>query len=704
MPVGRPLGAKLFLEGKEVPFLGASIVNTVGQASIAYIDLVPHKTINEIKPRTHVVIAVRDYNNVAEEFPYVYAWEGEVFGYSFSKTPNNRSFSISCIDLSSYWDNVLTYFINPVTSLAKGAMSMAGVGLNGVTAEKSGVPIIATSDSLASLLFQTIKEGTAEEDFLTGFAKLYKKMALVNGFYKIAETRLRIFDRVLIQSSKKLQGLLEEDQALKWFEGIIGGSLGGFSTLRAVVQELMGAIFHDFTSVPFPARVQTTSKDFISASVGASPAKKKYTVGNFLFKPNLYMIPPPMCNVFFPDEYSNFQYSRNFFKEPTRMIYKPELPLYLNSGAVTLAYQFEPPSLQHFMTGKGDFSKFQGDDDFAVAQAPGHFADDDDNKESSQTNNKKLREGQFLTKEEKLKGVWMSIESLVPAASTFRQEVSDAQKALFIPQITKYLFFKKRYENRSLQITSHLKLSVVPGFNILLLDDSDAEQSTLAYCSSVSHRIFATEGGYTNVQLSYARSVHEEKVNSSFGNDPPIPPWFDEDVFGAVKPPPASAAAKPTVTAAGPQFVSPADSTLSKYYKGLLGDKGSTALSDVYANEKTARGSLAKLLANYQESKAQGSEVLQEFIAKTTGRDYIRISHFFAFLGAKLPDNSARARTNLVEPDTPKPTDIRNSSFNVFSGGSFDPGNKEFGDVLKTKFKIIDAYQKALKELRGFRG
>src|SRR5687767_7263522 len=116
MPVGRPLGAKLFIEGQEVPFIGVTMTFTVGQASIAYIDLVPHSAINAIKPRTHVAISVRDYNDKTDPtapYPYVYAWEGEVFGYSFSKSPGSRAFTLQCIDLSSYWDNALSYFFNP---------------------------------------------------------------------------------------------------------------------------------------------------------------------------------------------------------------------------------------------------------------------------------------------------------------------------------------------------------------------------------------------------------------------------------------------------------------------------------------------------------------------------------------------------------------------------------------------------------------
>ena len=89
MALGRPLGAKLFLEGKEVPFIGATITSAVNQASIAYIDIVPHKSINDIKPRTLVHLFVRDYQDPGPKcvFPYVLAWQGEVFGYNFGKTP-----------------------------------------------------------------------------------------------------------------------------------------------------------------------------------------------------------------------------------------------------------------------------------------------------------------------------------------------------------------------------------------------------------------------------------------------------------------------------------------------------------------------------------------------------------------------------------------------------------------------------------------
>lgn len=716
MAVGRPLGAKLFIEGIEVPFLGASFVHTVGQASIAYIDVVPHKSINNIKPRTHVQISVRDYNNPKDDYPFVHAWDGEVFGIAFGKTPSSRSFSLSCIDVSSYWDNVLSYFINPMTSLGKGGNHMTGVGLDIVTAEKSGIKVVAAADSLSSLLWQTIKNETKGKDFLAGFAKLYDTIGLVNSFYSAAEKRLRIYDRITLRSSGKLNQLLDQSQALKWFEGIVG-QMGGFTTLRTVVQELMGTIFHDFTSVPFAAKVEITEeskgdkyKEF--KSVYADSQNKKYTVGQFLLKPNLFMIAPPVCNVFFPDEYSNFQYSRNFFKEPTRLIYKPELPQFLNAGNVSLGYQFEPPSYQNFMIEKREAND-EGADDLAAADIKlGKYGSKDESP-SKVTNNSVLREGQFLTKEEQIKGVWMAIESMMPAATAFTLDGGDSSDKLkFIRQISKYLFFKKRFENRSLQITSHLKLSVVPGFNILLLDDSDANQSTLAYCSSVTHRIFATDGGYTNVQLSYARTVDEEKTASNNGNDPVIPPWFDENTFGVIKKAAKvdrSSAAKIEAGNRGPQYTAAPFAALSTYYKALLGDKGYRAITDYYPAESTLFGSVSKLLEDYRSRKRQGSEILQDFIAEFTGRDYIRTRHFFKFLGASLPETK-QGDSNVSRPyaskkeSTPLVSDLRNSEFNVFSGGAFDENDTTFGSSLRIKLKIIRSYQDVLKTLRGFRG
>jgi hypothetical protein len=693
MGLGRLLGAKLFLEGKEVPLIGATIHSTVGSASIAYIDVVPHQKINNIKPRTTAQIFVRNFLDDgtvkgSSAFPYVLAWEGEVFGYGFGRTTQSRTFSLSCIDYSSFWDNCLAYFFNSQQTLGGGGADKTGSGVfDTADAQKMQISIQLTVLSKSTYFktkFQQILK-TAGSDFLDAFVGLYNEITNVNDFYRMAEERLRITDRIIIHSSKQLDNLLKGQEALDWFEGITSQN-SGYTSVRAIIQDLMSIIFHDFVSISFPAAV---SHKFSNGgtplpSIGSSPK----TIGTFLFKPNIYMIPPPMCNVFFPDEYSSFQFNRNFFKEPTRLIYQPELPARLGSSdKVCMRHSYQPDSFNNFMLKTGSSTKYQGKSSIFVPQGtdPGFFWDDDKGPSKTVTDGKK-RDGQFLTNEEWMKGIWLSRESMMPAATEFRITLDDTGKtADFSNKIAKYLFFKKRFQDRQLQITSHLKMSVVPGFPVLILDDSDADQTVIAYCSGVTHRIYATEGGYTNVHLSYARYVAEEDVSSSFGVQYLIPPWLNKEIFGEMTTPPQSESSGKEVETLGVTLVTPPK--LSEFYATLLGEKGSKAISNYFKNEPTLVGSVRKLSKEYRLRKEKGANEVQRYIAEVTSRAYIKMKDAMDFIGT-----------------TTKSKNVEDDSWIEFKGDAFNRTGKLDENASKVKQKVVTEYRDILKKQRGFRG
>ena len=708
MAHGRPLQAKLFLEGIEVPFIGASITHTVNQASIAYIDLVPHSSLLNIKPRTHVVLQVRDVHNVhtGGGFPYVQAWEGEVFGYNFGKSVSSRSFSISCIDYTGYWDNVLTYFFNAKHSMGKGTDTLVRTG-EGIAVSKASGGVIQNVTGVSESYFKNIIDSVIKsgegKDFLDGFVEVYKQTTNVNQFYNYAEERLKIIDRILLKSSGALSELLDAGEAMKWTSKQVDQA-SGMSTLRGVVQQLMSLIFHDFVSVPFPSRVE---KPDINPEYGLkSSSNKLETIGNFIFKPNLYMVPPPMCNVFFPDEYSSISFNRNFFKEPTRLVYQPEMPIVLGDRRVAMPQVYEPKSFDNFMQGKEPWENYQEDttafnvpkfknesDDLSDFPAlselsdsgdfPGYF--EDDNPEPYKASMAKRREGQFLTNEEMLKGIWMAVEHMMPASTSFRADMKDAGKRSFSKKVAEYLFHKKRFQGRGLQITSHLKMSVVPGFNVLILDDSDAEQNMVAYCSSVTHRIYATEGGYTNVSLSYARGVEEEDASSEGSKEPLVPPWFSSHIFGSVTNITSESTAE-GVDNKSQVGVFPEE--LSDFYKELLGEKGYKAITSYAKDINTMKDSTKKLLSDYRERKAKAtSQDVQQFIAKLTSRNYVRARDTFRFL---------QATTNT--------SDLSKEDFIIFSGDEFLRKGKQDEFVVNLKRSKIEEYVNFLKKSRGFRG
>lgn len=717
MALGRPLGAKLFLEGIEVPFIGATFTCTVNQASIAYIDLVPHKEINNVKPRTLVQLFVRNYMDPGPNcvFPYVLAWQGEVFGYNFGKTPSSRSFSISCIDYSGHWDCAMAYYFNAQQSLGSGSADRASAAATQTDAQKMKQRILVNTVSEQSFFIQKIRDTLAgnaklatadKKDFLDGFIAIYDFIGYVNEFFRSANDRLRISDQIVLHSSKNLLELLEENQALNWFMGIPGKS-SGYSTLRTVIQDFLSLMFHDFAPIPFPAAVKRkaefTSQGPDTKRANLRNAKDRTTIGMFAFKPNLYMMPPPACNIFFPDEYSNFQFSRNFFKEPTRLIYMPELPARFGAGAaaVYLPHVYEPPSFEQYMLGTSKtWTSFQGTDSMLIPSGtdPGHWGDT--HTKSSEDDFKKLdnnnkREYFFLTNEEYLKGIWMARESMMPATTQFRTalsetEASDAygKRLNFSKRVARYLFYKKRFQDRSLQITSHLKLSVVPGFPVLILDDGDADQSMVAYCSSVTHRIYATEGGYTNTTLTYARLVTEQDSSSTHGAQFLIPPWFQDSIFGTIQfPATGSKSAPEDVEGLGVQYVGATGKKLTEFFETLLGSKGCEAITDRYKDERTLLGAVKALQSEYRKKREISTSDVQAFIAAVTARDYVRMKDYYSFMDAT---------TQTKDPDT--------ADWIEFTGPGLIRKGKPDEQPIILRRNVVTKYRNILKKQRGFRG
>lgn len=673
------MGAKLYIEGMEVPFIGATVTCQVGTASIAYIDVVPHAEINHIKPRTHVLLVVRDFHDKNGGFPYVKMWEGEVFGYSFSKTPQSRSMTLSCIDFTSYWDNVLTYYFNPATTLANGDTVSLPVGIDVEAAKKMGINVSALPTNIETYFYTKMRETIDKKgDLFEAIVHMIGKISEINPFYKAAEARLKISQRLAMKSSDAISQLLPQQAALSWFNQIANEG-GGFQTLRHTVNELISLLFHDQVTIPFPSTVTT---------------KEGWNYLEYLFKPNMFMISPPACNIFFPDEYSSYSFSRNFLLEPTRLMYCPEAATPAG-GTVALPASYAPENLARYMFGPGFAASRLGKDytptgDFGVSGTPGRFGESLSGNEVSQYK----REQHFLTNEERMRGILFSRENLVPASNEFKAFLNDDQRGDFSQKIAQYMLIKKRYQTRELQVTSHLKPSVIPGFSALILDDSPAGQSMVAYVSSVTHRIYATEGGYTNVSLSYARTVSEQESSSENKDDPLIPPWFAETIFGSTK---KVDAPKTAATTLGDDKVPKGKEVvpgpgLAGYYKALIGDKGSKPVTAA-VDGKGIYAAAANYLAAYRKVRDSGEDVL-DYISTVTDREYVPVRKAFSFLGATLHNK------NLAE-----------AQFSEATGGPFDPKADASSDAdplsksLRTaQRQVAIRYRNKLKQGRGFRG
>ena len=488
----------------------------------------------------------------------------------------------------------------------------------------------------------------------------------------------------MLGSSGAIEKLLSGSNALEWFQAA-GGSVSGFHSLRELIMMFLGLIYHDMTSIPFPARVETSRLKITDKKQNLTvPQNVKKTIGQFVFKPNLYMSAPPLCNVFYPDEYSSFQFSRNFLQEPTRLAYQPQFMMFQVGNKISLDWQYQPDSLYHYMKGKKDPKKYEGSKELETTfidgtdnkQAFSDFNDQKlDNKYSEGSSGGKSKEYHFLTNEELYKGIILAKESGFPGASGFTAKMSAAFKEQIMQQVTRYSFFKKRFQTRSLQITSHLKTSVVPGFPAMVLDDSEAKHTVVAYCESVTHRIYATEGGFTNVNLSYARTVDEQDVSSNEGRDAFLPNWFISSVFGE----------NVTVEGGGDAVVFE-QKGLKEYYKSVLGDSGATPVTSLTKGANTLQSATDVLLYRYALAKQKGEGKVQSEILSQARRDYVETTEAFKFLGAK---------TNTKDKD---------QVFQNFSGDVYAMKNTSVNSAITNKRQVIKKYQDRLKATRGIRG
>ena len=250
------------------------------------------------------------------------------------------------------------------------------------------------------------------------------------------------------------------------------------------------------------------SAPVVTKTVEAAAASRLHA---FLMTPDLYMVPPPKCNVLFPDHYMSVQFSRGWLGETTR------LWLY---GRTT--YGLDRKDM-YFSPNAGILGGPSAKDALDAC----------------------TKGVSFLMPHELYTGVVPALEGLgdndvfkrVHSAVTQKDKkqggtgVDVSGQALHSPQehlqrAANYLFFAKRYESRSMHVEARFCPQVIVGLPLLLLDPLEGSKSRidspdpdrataprgthyLGVVSSIAHTIRASGGASTSIELSKCRA-HDE--------------------------------------------------------------------------------------------------------------------------------------------------------------------------------------------------
>jgi len=351
---------KVFLEGVEIPFIRISVQSgesgmsgTVEvQSSVILMSLSPYAAIS-IFFRDRVNRKISD--DISEDQltgnEYILFSEGVVSEISSSKSADQRTVTLSfrsCLD--------------PLLKHLKGATSQISDDVIKDVASETRIPIrsaeagqrTAISDYL-ELLFPADADG---EDLGLGnlphrtdttlgvlIHSLLAFFVSSNAACRNDANRTRLLNKFAVMNDLTLDVLISMD-ALKKLARISEESVDESASFLSIFTGFLSRFGYSMYAITCPSvsngqgqsavAEKISEKKFKGIELPASSIHPSLVRNDFLILPETYFLPPPPCNLIFPDSVTSISFSRNFDSEPTRSMMRL---VNTSEGNVTLIFQ-----------------------------------------------------------------------------------------------------------------------------------------------------------------------------------------------------------------------------------------------------------------------------------------------------------------------------------------------------------------------------
>lgn len=229
---------------------------------------------------------------------------GEVIGFEFEKSAQSRSVTLSCMDLSVYWDTCYQYKVNAASLTGNGLAAFVGAGTTFFdTFFSSPTATIASTVARAKSVTQPELTG-----LLAGVVALLEHVGGVyvgneppggdysmnshrrgrfkgcNDFFSIAELRLKLVYMISAASEDFSSQRVFPRRAFAFWGRRYAGRLGQIASFREILNLMNSFIFH--TTMPCPicrfeppnervrTRTSTTVRQFVETPSGRSAAQR----------------------------------------------------------------------------------------------------------------------------------------------------------------------------------------------------------------------------------------------------------------------------------------------------------------------------------------------------------------------------------------------------------------------------------------------
>jgi len=563
----------------ENAFLSASVNGQTSSPAMCRLELVPTDTIRHIMPGTWVHVFCTDpweLNPKSDLSDFKLLFEGVVISRGFTRQDDGRNFIVECASPEIYWASARQFWL----SLG----SADGTIVDQLAIQTSGgygrFGKVSSTGSFGYMInrvaFSRKNEEQAEERFIDTMVSVLDDIGNVNPYYTNARNRMRLTDRIIRAPAGKTEKLFQLALLSDFLDGI-SGRTSGQTDLVEVVNQLLSAILHEWVSIVAPPYIKAR---IFERDVFGNIKRKKQTVkrrgprgrskvdlydfrtaeenivASIMFKPHVYTIDPPNFNTLFPNMYDQMSYSENFMAETTRLSMKPQLPL-VSSRLTSMMQLQRPAELEVFTALVRDPNRRT-----SLKRSPdGKYGDE---KGQAPT----FTDYDWTTNEERIRGIVYNFMNMAPAPSTLtlqgqgKKQPSGERKGgvpRYLQNVASYEYYKSKFMARQASVSGPFNMRPVPGFPMVILDDSDSKLNVICYLAGIQHSIDADGSAMTNYMISYPRIAGEvdynrprfktgfnadgeldtslaRDENGNFNyetifdgkNQPPVPEWFDE--------------------------------------------------------------------------------------------------------------------------------------------------------------------------------
>lgn len=484
------LNLRLFIDGLEVPVVGARCTFADNADAQADIQLIATDQLMTILPRSAVHlfyyetydldISTGKEASLGPEDPrrWKLLFFGEVAAVSMQKNDGQRMGMLSCVGPMNYLDFIRQHYLN----FRNGGVEFFENAFMGVTADRiKNYDVVGKG--VASNLFVWLSaskvkvDGETYSNIYTGTQRLVREMFYGSSvFYAQAFNRLRIGDMIVgLPSDKTAAKLMKMDFFQKFIKNQVGGG-GGMVSARQMADMLLGTVMHSMTTIPCPRldeRGAALGLDIQTTSLGGETVSNQPYEGASLnyvvVKPDTWFLAPPTCNIVFPHQYNKLTFQRNYLSEPTRLMLRTSL----------------------FFTGRDKWmtERFYSPD-------------------FEEINKVMYREGGHL---DRMASILLGHEEFVGLNPLFTWEsdlgayVQKGARREYLSQLADYTFWKYRFSTRTMNMSGQFNPNLVPGYPALIMDRVGVPGAlTRHYMGNVQSIVHSIDqnGGWTHATLT----------------------------------------------------------------------------------------------------------------------------------------------------------------------------------------------------------